>query len=286
MTERTADRVLISVDPFRCKVWALHDRIEDHITQESCRTEIESFLEHGQLVPALGRTISSDPDHDIEVIYGARRLFVARHLNRPLLVELRTMSDKESIIAIDIENRQRADVSPYERGVAFARWLRAGLFESQQDLAKALNVSASQVTRLFQLSRLPTVILTAFKTPNEICETWGLQLAQALANEQLRDRVIHRARVLAKTHPRPPAEMIYRQLLNSAQSRRPRLKSRDEVVRNSAGRILFKVRYRNSDVSFVFPTRNASDRMIRGVSSLLMQTFESIERDGSPSGRR
>ena len=40
------------------------------------------------------------------------------------------LTDQEAIIAMDIENRQRADTSPYERGVAYARWLNAGYFNA------------------------------------------------------------------------------------------------------------------------------------------------------------
>jgi ParB-like chromosome segregation protein Spo0J len=69
-------------------------------------------------VPALGRPLHGDLEFDVEIIYGARRLFVARHLNMPLQVELREMSDREALVAMDIENRLRTDISPYERGTA------------------------------------------------------------------------------------------------------------------------------------------------------------------------
>src|SRR5690348_8381159 len=104
----------VAVNPFRCRMWDLHDRLESYLSPANCRAEIDSFLRHGQLIPAVGRPIKGDPDFDVEVVCGARRLFVARHLNKPLLVELREMTDREVIIAIDIENRQRTDISPYE----------------------------------------------------------------------------------------------------------------------------------------------------------------------------
>ena len=71
-------RSVIYVNAFRCQMWALHDRLEDYVTAASCKAEIESFQKHGQLVPALGRALKGNPDYDIELIYGARRLFVAR----------------------------------------------------------------------------------------------------------------------------------------------------------------------------------------------------------------
>src|SRR5262245_26075307 len=131
-------KTVVAVNPFDCRMWDLHDRLETQVTEESCKAEIESFSKHGQLIPVLGRPLTRDPTHKVELICGARRLFVARHINAPLLVDLREMSDREAIIAMDIENRQRADISAYERGLSYARWLRSGQFQSQDDLARQL----------------------------------------------------------------------------------------------------------------------------------------------------
>src|ERR1700761_9322397 len=112
---------VVSVNPFKCRMWAWHDRLDDYITEATCKAEIASFEKQGQLVPALGRPLRQDKTHDVELIYGARRLFVAQHLNIPLRLELREMSDQEAIVAMDAENRQRSDISPYERGLSYAR---------------------------------------------------------------------------------------------------------------------------------------------------------------------
>src|SRR6185437_1019895 len=114
---------ITSVNPFRCRMWDLHDRLEYLILEDTCRAEIASFEKYGQLIATLGRPLRGDPDYDIELVCGARRLFVARHLNVDLLVEVREMTDQDAIIAMDMENRQRRDVSPYERGLSFARSL-------------------------------------------------------------------------------------------------------------------------------------------------------------------
>src|SRR5207253_10688731 len=146
---------VIAVNPFRCRMWALHDRLGQYLTEESCQAEIASFLSRGQLVPTLGRRLRANPDYDVELLYGARRLFVARHLNKELIVELCDLQDRDAIVAMEIENRQRVDISPYERGLSYARWLNQGHFSSQEDLARELNVSTSQVSRLLKLARLP-----------------------------------------------------------------------------------------------------------------------------------
>jgi hypothetical protein len=93
------------MNPFRCRMWDLHDRLEAYISEASCRGEIASFSTHGQIVAVLARPLHGDPDYDVELITGARRLFVARHLNQPLAVDMRALSDKDALIAMDTENR-------------------------------------------------------------------------------------------------------------------------------------------------------------------------------------
>ena len=252
-------RNIVSVNPFRACMWSLHDRCDQHVNEETCKAEIESFEKHGQLVPALGRVLRGDPDHDVELIYGARRLFVARHLNIPLLVDMREVSDREAIISMDIENRQRTDISPYERGVSYARWLRTGHFGSQDDIARALRISSSRVSRLLRLAKLPSVILNAFTTPLEICEAWGLDIMDALDDPQRRQRTIQAARAIGALNPRPPAKAVYRQLITaSARGRQPKPAVRVEIVRDGEGAPLFRIRQLNTSVALVVPSQNLS----------------------------
>lgn len=241
-----------AVNPFRCQMWPLHDRIENHITEETCRAEIESVARNGQLVPVLGRVLKDDPNYDIELIYGARRLFVARHLNKPLAVEVREMSDREALIAMDIENRLRLDISPYERGMSYASWLRSGHFKSQEEIVRALRISSSKVSRLLKLARLPSVVVDAFPSPVEICEGWGLDLMDALDDLQRRPAVLRKARELRALQPRRCCRDVYR-LLMTAPGLREKLKPRKstEVVKDLHGKVLFRLRQQTSAIAIV-----------------------------------
>jgi ParB family chromosome partitioning protein len=235
-------------------MWDLHDRFETSVSEETCRSEIESFSRQGQLVPVLGRTLRGNPDHDIELICGARRLFVARHLRQDLIVELREMSDRDALIAMDTENRERQDISPYERGMSYARWLRSGHFGSQDDIARALKVSPAQVSRLLKLARLPAVVVDAFPNPLEICESWGLDLIEALDDPARRQSTIQQARTIRNLDPRPKGADVYRQLLAAtAKGRRIKTKSHDEVVKDGRGRPLYRIRQLRNSVALLLP---------------------------------
>lgn len=274
-------RSILSVDPFKCRVWALHERLAG-FDEPGCRAEIDSFRRHGQLVPALARRVIGDPDCEYELICGARRLFAARHLKMPLLVELREIGDREALAAMDAENRQRQDISPYERGVGYRSWLQKGVFASQEELARTLNLSTSQVSRSLRMARLPAVVVDAYRDPGQIRECWGLAILDALEDPDRRMATIRAARRLGSLSPRLPACEVTRGLLSSlARGRKAGAGRRDRVVSGHDGSPLFRVRHHSRAVALVFSAAKLSryhlERIESRLTSLLLAAAE-----GSP----
>lgn len=250
-------------------------RIEGDITETTCSEEIESFAKHGQLVPVLGRPLRGDPDYDIELIYGARRLFVARHLNKALLVEVRSVPDREAIVAMEIENRQRVDVSPYERGLSFARWLRTGIFRTQEDLARSLKISGAMVSRLLAVARLPSAVLCAFERPADIRETWGLAVMEALGDPQRRQDTLGEARRIGSAVPRPAAPEIYRRLRMAAvRGHRVRRTAHDEVVNDSAGVPLFRIRQQTGSIALLLAVEDVSAQTLGRIRAAVLEILQ------------
>jgi ParB family chromosome partitioning protein len=173
------------------------------------------------------------------------------------------MSDRQAIVAMDIENRQRTDISPYERGQSYARWLREGYFKSQDDIGRALKISSSQVSRLLTLSRLPSVIVAAFDNSTRICEGWGLNLFTSLADPDRRQRIVHQARAIGSLVPRPPAREVYKQLVAASVSgRKLKMKTRDDVVKDRSGTPLFRIRQQSNSISLVLPLERISAQVM------------------------
>jgi ParB family chromosome partitioning protein len=255
-------------------MWPLHNRLDDYVTEKSCKAEIQSVEEHGQLIPALGRRVYGDPDYDIELICGARRLFIARHLNEPLSVEVREISDREATIAIDVENRQRKEMSPYERGLTYKRWLDGGCFESQHEMAVALNISGSTISRLLAVAELPRGIVEAFPSVGEIREAWGAQLAELLRDEHRQKAAIRRARILAQKVPRPSARVVYSELLESSRVERRRTRAREEVISGCNGAPLFKLRHQGDSVVLILPLERISRRQLEEVQGVITDVLK------------
>lgn len=250
-------RSIRAVDPFKCRVWKLHNRREETINEHTCKAEIEAFIEHGQFVPALGRPVHEDSQCEIELIYGARRLFVARHLKRPLLVEVREICDRDAFVALHVENRLREDISPYERGLGYAQWLRTGVFKSQSEIAQTLNVSAAQVSRLLRLTRLPAVVVAAFRSCDEISESGGLDLMNALEDPARRAAILRIARALGCSSPRLSGRDVHRRLLATVErGRKPRTETHDRVVLGTGGAPLFRIRQQRKAVALILPVES------------------------------
>src|SRR3546814_1020542 len=74
-----------------------------------------------QEMPAIVRRVGNDPDHDFEVISGARRHWSVswlREHNYPdirYLVEIRNLTDEQAFRISDLVNRARKDLSDLER---------------------------------------------------------------------------------------------------------------------------------------------------------------------------
>lgn len=96
-----------------------------------------------------------------EVICGARRHFAVSWLranNYPqfrYLVEERALTDEEAFRLADIENRDREDLSDYERAVDYAQALERYYGGRQKTMATRLEVSEAWLSRYLQLAKLP-----------------------------------------------------------------------------------------------------------------------------------
>jgi ParB family transcriptional regulator, chromosome partitioning protein len=163
------------VDPSKCRMWAYHNRDYAALDFERCKDLIESIKAQGkQEVPAIVRRIQGDPDHEFEVICGARRHWSVswlREHNYPnirYLVEVRELTDEEAFRVSDLENRAREDLTDYERARDYLRALETYYGGVQKDMAERLSVTPSWLSRYLDLARLPDELVMAFASPHDL----------------------------------------------------------------------------------------------------------------------
>jgi ParB/RepB/Spo0J family partition protein len=261
--------MILELDPSACKMWYMHERLGDGLSTESCAALIHSMRTHGLKNPVLGRRVASDGPCQVELIYGARRLFAAQQLGMKLLVRLCDLDDRAALIEMDIENRMRRDITPYERGLSYRRWLSAGIFRSQAEIAKALAISVAQISRLLNYAELPAVVVGAFGSVDQIREEWAVELARCCRDPATRQNVLQSARACARSRSTKRPHTVY-QLLSNNRSRRPiARKVRDEVIKDSEGNPLLRIGYRSKTIHLILPRDKFSREVLLDIASEL-----------------
>lgn len=199
-TSEREEKVLRWVDPAQCVMWARHNREYALLNEQSCADLIASIKAQGrQEFPAIVRRL----DTGYEVICGARRHFAISWLranNYPqfrYLVEVRDLTDEEAFRLADIENRDREDISDYERARDYAEALEAYYGGKQKAMAERLEVSETWLSRYLQLAKLPREIINAYANLREVKELHARTLKPYLGDAEAKARVLQEAISLA-----------------------------------------------------------------------------------------
>lgn len=198
------EKTLHWVEPDRCKMWAQHNRDYALLTENNCSDLIEGIRAQGrQEFPAIVRRIDSS-DHDFEVICGARRHYAVSWLqanNYPqfkYLVEVRDLSDEQAFRLADIENRDREDISDYERAVDYAAAVKLYYGGKQKTMAQRLEVSEVWLSRYLELARLPEEVVAAFPSKRDVRELHARTLKPLLKAPKSRVMILAAADKLAQ----------------------------------------------------------------------------------------
>ena len=163
------------VDPARCRPWRMHNRDLDHLSEETCRDLIDSFLSaKKQRIPAIVRRLKDDPEFDYEIIAGVRRWWTVtwlrahHHPEYEYLVTIQAVTDEEAFRVSDVENRSRKDISDWERAKEYTVALAEFYDGSQSQMAEHLKLSKSWLSRLLDVARLPGELVAAFSDTHDI----------------------------------------------------------------------------------------------------------------------
>lgn len=197
-------RVVMEIDPATCRLWEHHNRRPGLLDETSCADLIAGLRAQGrQEFPAIVRRVRGDGGAVYEVICGARRHFAVTwlrangHPEMPFLVELRDLGDEEAFRLADIENRDRQDISDYERSQSYADALERYYGGRQSVMAARLEVSEVWLSRQLALARLPEEIAAAYGSVRDMAEPHARKLRPLLADPETGEKVLAAARDLA-----------------------------------------------------------------------------------------
>lgn len=230
------EKVLRRIDPAHARMWAHHNRAYGLLTEDNCRDLIDGIRAQGrQEFPAIVRE-TGDADVPYEVICGARRHFAVSWLranNYPqfrYLVEVRDLTDEEAFRLADIENRDREDISDYERACDYEGALARYYGGRQKDMAARLEVSDAWLSRYLALARLPEEIVAVFPSVRDLREAHARALKPHLGRDADRATLVAEAQTIAREGRGLDAAAVMRRL-KGAVVPRPERRAKEKVFR-------------------------------------------------------
>lgn len=142
------------------------DRIEDgglrdRLDEEPAEIEalMASIRDYGQQVPVLVRPHPEKPEH-FQIVYGRRRLAALRRLGQPVKAMVRSLDDREVVVAQGQENSARKDLSFVEKAIFAAQLREAGY--DRRVICDALHVDKTVISRMLSVAdRLPMPLIEA-----------------------------------------------------------------------------------------------------------------------------
>ena len=177
-------------------------------TAEFARLKQDIELAGGNVQPISVRLLTDQPGR-YEIVFGHRRHRACSELGIAVLATIDTsaVSDHDLFSAMDRENRERADLSPYEQGTMYRRALDEKLYPSNRRLAEALGVSHTWVANVLQVADLPAPVVECFRSPLDIQHRHAKSIAAVLDTD--RKGVLRRAEKLrAQTRPKAAAAVV------------------------------------------------------------------------------
>ena len=148
---------VVDLDPSLIDVSFVADRMEGD--QEQYRELLEAIKNHGQNSPVLVRP-HPNVDGRYMIVFGHRRVKVAKELGRKVRAVVKALDDKAHVIAQGQENSARANLSFIEKAT-FAKRLEE-LEYGRDVICSALASNESAVSKMISVvTRIPTAVVQA-----------------------------------------------------------------------------------------------------------------------------
>lgn len=177
---------VVELDPNCVDDALIRDRLPD-AEDPSYLTLKESLRHNGQEVPILVRP-HPQQEGRYQAAYGHRRLLATRELGLKVKAVVRTLDDRELIIAQGIENSARRDLSFIERAI-FAKTLEDEGYDRPMIMA-ALSTDKTELSKMISVARaVPDSIARSIGPAPKAGRRRWLQLADLLRVSQAVRRV-------------------------------------------------------------------------------------------------
>jgi ParB family chromosome partitioning protein len=197
------------LDPSKVRHSKWSNRHADSFTDSEYDSLKEAIASQGGNVqPVKVRPIQNLPD-EYELIFGHRRHRACSELDLPLLALIdESVTDQELFVQMEMENRERKNLSVWEQGNMYQHALTEGLWRTQKDMAKALGLSQGNISSALLICALPKEVIEAFPSPNDVQFRWARALTECMRKDK--GRLVKQAKELAHLEKKTAAGVFAR----------------------------------------------------------------------------
>ncbi|MET7245155.1 plasmid partitioning protein RepB [Methylobacterium sp. EM32] len=200
-TRRMSDgEAIVALDPALVDASFVSDRIDED--DEDYARLRDAIAEHGQSTPILVRPHPERPGRFM-IVYGHRRVRVARELGREVRAVVKSIEDIAHIVAQGQENAARANLSFIEKAL-FAKKL-SGMGQSKATIKAALTVDDTLLSRMLSVAEtVPGPVIDALGAARGIGRDRWEELKKLVshpAKAELAREVVQSAEFLDKDAP-------------------------------------------------------------------------------------
>jgi ParB family chromosome partitioning protein len=202
------------IDPREIRRSAYANRHESSFQNQSFKDLKRDIQDAGGNVqPVKVRALANEIDGaKFELVYGHRRHEACLELGLPVLAFVDNLTDQALFEEMERENRERADLSAWEQGTMYAKALDTGLYASARQLAAAIGVDPTNLTKALALARMPSEVVEAFLSPLDLQFRWATDLKAALEADPAALKA--RARKLGQERTNMSAKAIFASLVS------------------------------------------------------------------------
>lgn len=173
-------RALEDIDPFDIKDGGLTDRLDDEDSDHEAL--VASIRDYGQQVPVLVRP-HPEQDGKYQVVYGRRRVRAMRDLKMQVKALVRTLDDRDMIVAQGQENSARKGLSFIEKA-SFASQMRDMGYD-RKIICDTLHVDKTVISRMLSVvEKLDESLIYAIGAAPNIGRDRWLRLAELMEEKE------------------------------------------------------------------------------------------------------
>ena len=252
----------------QCIPWKFANRMKEFVNEESCSDLINSIRSSGQKIPVIARKYPKSDKY--EIICGIRRLYACNTLKTPILTAIVDVDDKEALLIMDVENRSRLDISPYERAIDYKNWIDCGIYKNYKEIQQQTGIKKSWFSQLMALSEIHQDIVDIFGNPKNLKQKWGYTLRTLCKDKENETKILEAVKKLKYKTYQP--RTIYSKLLKAC-SVDNNIQSDETIIRDSNNMIVLKAKRTsigglNIIINKSLETKEATE-MINTIKSLL-----------------